>query len=49
MKLIDTNILVHAYNKDSPNNVKAKEIVKNLIEGKHAIDFKQKKKCIDLA
>ena len=37
MKLIDTNIIVHAYNKDSPNHNKAKTIVKELIEGKHVI------------
>ncbi|MHA1357671.1 MAG: type II toxin-antitoxin system VapC family toxin [Candidatus Helarchaeota archaeon] len=37
MKLIDTNILVHAYNKDSPNRIKAKEIVEQLIKGKHVI------------
>ncbi|HUX99589.1 MAG TPA: PIN domain-containing protein [Candidatus Deferrimicrobium sp.] len=37
MKLIDTNILVHAYNKDSPNRLKAKTIVEDLIKGKYVI------------
>jgi predicted nucleic acid-binding protein len=37
MKLIDTNILVHAYNKDSPHRLKAKSIVLDLIKGKYVI------------
>ena len=37
MKLVDTNILVHAYNKDSPHRLKAKSIVLELIKGKHVI------------
>jgi len=37
MKLIDTNILVHAYNKDSPYHLRAKSIVLDLIKGKYVI------------
>ena len=37
MKLIDTNILVHAYNTDSPYRQIAKKIVEELIKGKHVI------------
>ena len=37
MNLIDTNILVHAYNKDSPHRSKAIDILKELIQGKHVI------------
>jgi predicted nucleic acid-binding protein len=32
--LLDTNILVHAYNKSSPNQTQASKIVKQAIEGK---------------
>ena len=37
MKLIDTNILVHAYNLDSPHRPIAKKIVEDLLKGKHVI------------
>ncbi|MHA1267547.1 MAG: PIN domain-containing protein [Candidatus Helarchaeota archaeon] len=37
MKLIDTNVLVHAYNKDSPNRLQAKTIVEDLIQGNYVI------------
>lgn len=37
MKLIDTNVIVHAYNLDSPNRTKAKLIIEDLLKGKYII------------